>query len=93
MPRETPHSREASFFFIMIFRMVNQFLEIWFQNLDAWIMYYQRMPDDEHKMAFIAATREMMEGFLSALEEIETDPLNNLPFMDEETKQPESPEE
>jgi len=58
--------------------MVNQFLEIWFQNLDAWLMFYMRMPDLEHKMALIAATREMMEGFLSTLEELEIDPISDL---------------
>jgi len=62
----------------MIYRMVNQFLEIWFQNLDAWLMFYMRMPDLEHKMALIAATREMMEGFLSTLEELEIDPISDL---------------
>jgi len=70
----------------MIYRMINQFLEIWFQNLDSWIGFYMRMPDDEHKMAFIASTREMMLGFLEALEEIECDPLSNLPFIDDTTQ-------
>lgn len=63
----------------MIYRMINQFLEIWFQNLDSWVMFYRRMPDDEHRMALIQATREMMQGFLDAIEEIELDALNNLP--------------
>lgn len=65
--------------------MVNQFLEIWFQNLDSWLMFYGRMPDDEHRLAFILATREMMQGFLDAIEAIEIDALNNLP----ETKESE----
>lgn len=46
-------------------------------------MFYHRMPDLEHKVALIQATREMMTGFLDALEEIETDAMNNL----EESKQ------
>lgn len=62
----------------MIYRMVNQFLEIWFQNLDSWLMFYLRCPDIEHKQALIEATKEMMLGFLDAIEQIETEPLNNL---------------
>lgn len=66
--------------------MVDQFLEIWFQNLDSWLMLYRQMPDDEHRLAFILATREMLLGFLDAIEAIEIDALNNLP---EETKESE----
>lgn len=66
--------------------MVNQFLEVWFQNLDAWLMFYLRMPDDEHRLAFILATREMMLGFLDAIEAIETDALNNLPGETKESE-------
>lgn len=62
----------------MIYRTVNQFLEIWFQNLDSWLAFYNRMPDIEHKIALIQATREMMSGFLDALEELETDALYQL---------------
>lgn len=68
--------------------MINQFLEIWFQNLDAWLMFYARMPDIEHKVAFVLATKEMMNGFLEALEEIEGDPMNNLEPI-QETKEEE----
>jgi hypothetical protein len=64
--------------------MINQFLEIWFQNLDAWIGFYLRMPDDEHRLAFIIATREMMVDFLQQIEEIELDASNNLPPIEEE---------
>jgi len=67
----------------MIYRMINQFLEIWFQNLDSWIAFYERMPDEEHKMSFIFATREMMLSFLDTLEMLETEPLNNLPLEEE----------
>lgn len=68
----------------MIYRMVNQFLEIWFQQLDAWIRFYERLPDAEHRMIFIISTREMMQGFLDTLEILETEPLNNLTPIDEE---------
>lgn len=71
----------------MIYRMINQFLEIWFQNLDAWVMFYRRLPDDEHKMSFILATKEMMEGFLDTLEEIEFEPMNNLTPIQEEKEE------
>lgn len=69
----------------MIYRTVNQFLEVWFQCLDAWLQFYQRMPDLEHKVILIQATREMMNGFLDSIAEIESDALNQLG----ETKQPE----
>lgn len=63
--------------------MVNQFLEIWFQNLDSWLMFYIRCPDIEHKTALIEATKEMMMGFLDAIESIETEPLNNMELGEE----------
>lgn len=68
----------------MIYRIINQFLESWFQSLDAWLMFYIRMQDLEHKIALIQSTREMMEGFLSTIEELETEALLNLPPIEEE---------
>lgn len=62
----------------MIYRMINQFLEIWFQNLDAWLAFYRQMPDLEHKVALIQATREMMRGFLDSIETLETEALFEL---------------
>jgi len=71
----------------MIYRMINTFLEVWFQNLDAWLGFYVRMPDLEHKVALIEATKEMMNGFLTTIEELETEALFQL--RQEEAKQPE----
>lgn len=51
-------------------------------------MFYGRMPDLEHKVALIQATREMMQGFLDSMEELETDALYQL-RENEEFKQPE----
>jgi hypothetical protein len=67
----------------MIYRMINTFLEVWFQNLDAWLKFYERMPDLEHKVALIQATREMMNGFLESIEILETEALF---LLDSETK-------
>jgi hypothetical protein len=63
--------------------MINTFLEVWFQNLDAWLKFYERMPDLEHKVALIQATREMMNGFLESIEILETEALF---LLDSETK-------
>jgi len=68
----------------MIYRVINQFLETWFQSLDAWLMFYQRMPDLEHKVALIEATRQMMLGFLDTIEQLECDPTSNLFTITEE---------
>lgn len=47
-------------------------------------MFYLRMPDWEHQVVLIESTREMMLGFLSTLEELECEPLNNLEPIEEE---------
>lgn len=70
-------------YILMLLSDVQQFLDIWFQHIDAWLQLYSSMPDIEDKVVLIEATREMVQGFLDALETIETDPLNNLPPIEE----------
>lgn len=69
----------------MIYRVINQFLEMWFQSLDSWLMFYVRMPDLQHKVALIQATREMMNGFLDTIETLEQEALFEL--RSEESKE------
>lgn len=73
-----------------IYRTVNQFLEIWFQHLDAWSHFYARLESFEQRMIFVEATKEMMHSFISTLESldiIETEALNNLPPIQEEKQE------
>lgn len=62
----------------MLYRMTNNFLEVWFQQLDAWVMFYHRLPDDEHRLAMVQHTRELLSTFMDYMEEWECDALNNL---------------
>lgn len=67
-----------------MYRMVNHFLEVWFQNMDSWIAFYVRQPDLEHKLILIQSTREMLIGFLASIEEMESEAMFML--RDEEEK-------
>lgn len=67
----------------MLLSDIQTFLDIWFQHIDAWLQLYTNMPNIEDKVILIEATREMVQGFLDALEAIETEPLNNLPIIEE----------
>lgn len=78
-----PLSQESSYI-LMVYNTVFEFLQTWFQALENWLAFYQSLPEWEDRAALIIATREMMEGFLEALQALETEPLNNLASISEE---------
>lgn len=57
----------------MIYRMMNQFFETWYQNLDAWIAFYGRLSDVGDKRAFIAGTKEILVMLIETLDSFERD--------------------
>lgn len=66
----------------MLYRIANQFLEIWYQSLDSWMVFLLRCPSKEDKEMFRDVTIEMMENFIETLRQLD---LTNLETI-EETK-------
>jgi len=64
----------------MKYRLCNQFLEMWFQHLDSWLMFLARMEVSEDKLVFIQITKETMTSFLNKI-----DNLDNIPYMNMDT--------
>lgn len=71
----------------MKYRLCNQFLEMWFQHLDSWLLFLARMEVSEDRDIFIEITKETMQHFINRLDFINTDvPLDLATVWEDETK-------
>jgi hypothetical protein len=58
-----------------IYRTANQFLEMWFQHLDSWVLYIARMKPDV-RIEFVKITRSTMMHFIDKLDNIDYEALD-----------------
>jgi len=51
----------------MIYRMANQFLEMWFQNRDSWYAFYCALDTDSAREALVESTYIIMVQFINEI--------------------------